>query len=175
MIRLMRNIIPSLAILALLCTLAPTLRAAADDNPLAPVEPLLGEWTIDATWAGGQPLKARQTYTRHLNDKFIVARSILPRDDGSGEYVRYETFFAPKDGKLVSYNFSHDGQNDVRPVEVEGKVLRFRSERAVDGGKMTIDQTIELTDNDTIAWKVWIERDGNRTQIMDGQWKRKKD
>ena len=170
----MRNPLTLVGTLLFLWTCTPTLRAA-DDNPLAPIEPLLGEWTIDATWAGGQPLKARQTYERHLNDKFILARAIVTKEDGSGEYVRYETLFAPKDGKLISYNFSFDGANDSRPVEIKGKVMHFHSDRTLeDGNKLIIDQELELIDNDILSWKVFLNRDGQRTQIMDGKWKRKK-
>ena len=91
---------------------------------------------------------------------------------GSGEYERYRGIFAVKDGKLVSYNFAYDGGNTLDDVSVEGNVLKIR--RAVTNVDVptVIHQEIERAGDDKFKWRVWLEREGKKDQIMDGEWTR---
>ena len=144
------------------------------DGPLAAVAPFVGgEWHIDGKWANGEALKARETFEWGLAKKFVEVRTFVAKNDGSGEYERYRGIFAVKDGKLVSYNFAYDGGNTLDDVSVDGKVIKLK--RAVTNVDVptVILQEIERTGDDTFRWRVWLERDGKKDQIMDGEWKRR--
>lgn len=149
-------------------------RACAADQaePLDRVALLIGEWRIEAQWAGGEALKGRQTYEWGLNKKFVVARTYVTKNDGSGEYQRYESVFAVKDGKLVSYNFAFDGTSSVSEGLLDGDTLRVKREVEGPNGAMVIKQELELTSGAQSRWRVWVERDGKQEQVMDGTWVR---
>ena len=162
-----------------LTALAPT-RGADDaappaDGPLAALAPFVGgEWHIDGKWANGEALKAREVFTWGLGHKFVEVRTWVSRNDGSGEYERYRSVFAVKDGKLVSYNFAYDGDNTVDEATVDGKTLKIK--RDVAGpSPMVIRQEIELVEADKFRWRVSMERDGKSEQIMDGEWTRRRE
>jgi hypothetical protein len=149
---------------------------SAGETPteLAPLAQFIGEWTIDGHWANGEALKARETAEWGLNRKFIEVRTWVSRNDGSGEYERYRSIYSVKDGKLVLYNFAYDGGSSVDEMKVNGKVIDVRRKaKSPDGGEMVIRQELEFTGSDKFQWRVWLERDGNSQQIMDGQWVRK--
>jgi hypothetical protein len=159
--------------LVVLISCAPAM--AADDaaaSPLDKVAKLIGQWRIEAQWSSGEALKGRQTYEWGLGKKFIVAKTFVTKNDGSGEYQRYETVMAVKDGKLISYNFTYDGTSSVVEMQIEGDTLRSRREIQRDNGAMVIKQELELTAADKSRWKVWIDRDGKEEQVMDGTWVR---
>ena len=163
-----------------IATLLAAARGADDaapptDGPLAALVPFVGgEWVIDGKWTSGEALKAREVFTWGLGNKFVEVRTWVSRLDGSGEYERYRGVFAVKDGKLVSYNFAYDGGNTLDDVSVEGNVLKIR--RAVTNVDVptVIHQEIERAGNDKFKWRVWLERDGKKDQIMDGEWIRRK-
>ena len=143
------------------------------DGPLAAVAPFVGgEWVIDGTWANGEALKAREVFAWGLGNRFVEVKTFVSRNDGSGEYERYRGVFAVKDGKLVSYNFAYDGGNTVDDVSVEGNVVKLR--RAVTNADVptVIHQEIERAGDDKFKWRVWLEREGKKDQIMDGEWTR---
>ena len=71
------------------------------------------------------------------------------------------------------YNFSHNGDSSVDEVKVNGKVLDIRRKVVSTQGETTIRQEIELTGKDTFRWRIWLDRDGESRQIMDGEWVRK--
>jgi hypothetical protein len=150
--------------------------AAPADGPLAAVAPYVGgEWTIDGKWKNGEALKAREVFTWGLGNKFVEVRTWVSRDDGSGEYERYRGIFAVKDGKLVSYNFAYDGRNTLDDVSVEGNVLKIRRAVTDVDAPTVIHQELERAGDDKFKWRVWLERDGKKDQIMDGEWVRRKD
>ena len=145
------------------------------EGPLAVLAPLVGgEWHIDGTWANGEALKARETFAWGLGNKFVEVRTWVSRNDGSGEYERYRGVFAVKDGKLVSYNFAYDGANTLDDVTVDGKVVRLRRSVTSTDAPTVILQEIEPVGEDKFKWRVWLERDGKKDQIMDGEWVRRK-
>ena len=145
------------------------------DGPLAVLAPFIGgEWHIDGAWANGEALKARETFSWGLGNKFVEVRTWVSRNDGSGEYERYRGIFAVKDGKLVSYNFAFDGGNTLDDVTVDGKVLKIKRAVTSTDAPMVILQEIEPVGEDKFKWRVWLERDGKKDQIMDGEWVRRK-
>jgi len=147
--------------------------APPTDGPLAAVAPYVGgEWTIDGKWMNGEALKGREVFAWGLGNKFVEVRTFVSRNDGSGEYERYRGIFAVKDGKLVSYNFAYDGGNTLDDVSVEGNVLKIR--RAVTNVDVptVIHQEIERAGDNKFKWRVWLEREGRKDQIMDGEWTR---
>lgn len=147
--------------------------APAAEGPLAAIAPYVGgEWRIDHKWDNGEALKARERFEWGLANKFVEVRTWVSRNDGSGAYERYRGVFGVKDGKLVSYNFSYNGENTVDEATVEGKVIKIR--RVVTGATpMVIRQEVELLEPNRRRWRVWIERDGKTEQIMDGEWVRR--
>ena len=152
---------------------------AADDGgdtpaALQPLAAMVGEWTFDGNWSNGEALKARETMEWGLNKKFINVRTWVSRNDGSGEYERYQSVYGVKDGNVVLYNFAYDGDSSVDEVKVNGKVIDIRRKaKTPDGGEMVIRQEIEPDGRDKFKWRIWLDRDGNSQQIMDGVWVRK--
>jgi hypothetical protein len=131
-----------------------------------------GEWKITATWNGGNPLQARDTFEWGPGKKFVVCKTFVSTPQG--EYQRYQTIFGEQDGKLMSWAFTVDGYVDVATFAVEGKKLSatkpVHTADGSDGG--IVHQSIELTGPNQFHWLVAIEKDGKTTQIMDGAWKR---
>jgi hypothetical protein len=157
----------------------PTKARGADESTgeapaeLTPLVPFIGEWTLDGHWASGEALKAREKAEWGLNKKFITVSTFVSRNDGSGEYERYRAVYAVKDGKLVLYNFAFDGESSVDEMKVNGKVIDVRRKaKTTDGSEMVIRQQLEFTRADKFRWRVWLDRDGNSQQIMDGEWVR---
>jgi hypothetical protein len=166
------------AVLAALWLSSPARGAdeAATDSPpeLAPLAQFIGEWTLDGHWANGEALKAREKAEWGLNKKFITVSTFVSRYDGSGEYERYRAVYAVKDGKVVLYNFAYDGESSVDEMTVNGKVIDVRRKaKTPDGGEMVIRQQLEFKGSDKFQWRVWLDRNGNSQQIMDGEWVRK--
>jgi len=173
--RMLRTILGAWAV-ALTVT---TWVGAADDvadapAALQPLAALVGEWTLDGNWSNGEALMARETMEWGLNRKFINVRTWVTRNDGSGEYERYQSVYGVKDGKIVLYNFAYDGDSSVDEVKVNGKVIDIRRKaKTPDGAEMVIRQEIEPDGKDKFRWRIWLDRDGNSQQIMDGVWVRK--
>ena len=130
---------------------------------------------IDGKWVNGESLKARETFTWGLGNKFVEVRTFVSRNDGSGEYERYRGVFAVKDGKLVSYNFAYDGGNTVDDVTVDGKVLKIKRTVSNVDVPTIIHQEIERVGDDTFHWRVSLEREAKTDKIMDGEWVRRKE
>ena len=157
--------------------LAGSVRAADDapagDGPLAALAPFIdGEWHFDGKWANGEPLKAREVFEWGLGKKFVTTRTWVINNNGD-EYERYRSTFAVKDGKPVMYNFAYDGESSVDEVKVSGKVIDVRRSAKTPAGEMVIRQEIELTEKDKFRWRVWLDRDGESQQIIEGDWVRK--
>jgi hypothetical protein len=147
--------------------------AQPTDGPLAAVAPFVGgEWVFDGKWMNGEALKAREAFTWGLGNKFVEVRTFVSRNDGSGEYERYRGVFAVKDSKLVSYNFTFDGGNTLDEASVEGDVLKIRRPVPNADVPTVVRQEIERAGDDKFKWRVWLERDGKKDQIMDGEWTR---
>ena len=175
----MRNMLRTVCVGCIVALGLSARAGAADDGgeapeALRPLAALIGEWTFDGTWSNGEALKARETMEWGLNKKFINVRTWVTRNDGSGEYERYQSVYGVKDGKIVLYNFAYDGESSVDEVKVNGKVIDIRRKaKTPDGGEMVIRQEIEPDGKDRFRWRIWLDRDGNSQQIMDGVWVRK--
>src|SRR5947207_2337234 len=122
----------------------PQAAAPTSDDPLQAIAPYVGgEWKINATWAGGNPLQARAVYEWGVGKKFVNAKTFVTTE--KGEYQRYETIFGVKDGKLTAWGFVFDGHVDVTEFSVDGKKLSgSRAMKTADGGMGTLHQSIEL-------------------------------
>ena len=146
-------------------------------TPLEPFIPFLGNWEVEAKWANGEPIWARNEYEIGLGGKFVFARTWTK--DGSGEaYERYQTYFGvdPDSQRVKTWGFTYDGTFAmVEDYEVtnEGGKPSFTSVWA--SGPAEIKQTVALIDAKSYAWKVWTRtaEGGEWQQIMDGVWKRK--
>jgi hypothetical protein len=154
-------------------TTKPSADAATDgDRALALLSKYVGgEWKIQATWSSGEALSARQSFVWGPGKKFIRSAVYVKTPADGTEYMRYETIYGVREGKLIGWGFNFDGTTS----EIEMRVISDTA-LAVDrtmegaGGKVTLKQTITLTDDDHFAWKVWTDRDGQQTQLMDGVW-----
>jgi hypothetical protein len=137
------------------------------------VAPYIGEWHINATWAGGNALDARNVFEWGLNKKFIVVKTFVKQEDGK-EYQRYEGIYADHEGKLMYYNFRFDGEADVRPMECKGhNVSNSWSVSEKDGSATNLRQSVELIDDNHFRWQVATQqKDGPWQTIMDGTWER---
>jgi hypothetical protein len=148
--------------------------AASPDDLIKVLVPYIGgEWRINASWSGGQPLEGRQTFDWGIAKKFVVAKTYVKGKDGT-EYQRYETFFGVKDKKLAAWGFVFDGHVDVTEFTVEGKKLTgTRPIAGADGAPGgTLKQVIDLVKPDEFRWTVTIERDGQTQTLIDASWMR---
>jgi hypothetical protein len=134
---------------------------------------LVGDWTIDAKWAAGDPLKARQTVSRICNGRFIEAKVFLPNRDGTKEYQRYQTIWGDQDGKLIQWNFAFDGHTRQDTCEVNADATRIATAWTVkgeDGAEVHLRQSVEKTPDGNMHWVVQLEQKGQWQTIMDGVW-----
>jgi hypothetical protein len=131
-----------------------------------------GEWTVEAKWSDGSPLKAREAFEMGAGDRFVYCKTFASRADGT-EYMRYNTMFGVMDGKLTAWAFSYDGTAETSTMEVDGNTLWIKREVKSGEGKAILKQSITLVDNDHFNWKVWMESGASTTQLMDGMWVRR--
>ncbi|MCA9309741.1 MAG: SRPBCC domain-containing protein [Phycisphaerales bacterium] len=139
-------------------------------------EPMLGVWTIHATWSFGATLDAKAEYREGVEGRFVHARTWVS-DNGGPTYLRYETTICPgesTEGETYDlHSFIHDGRVDVRAWEVEerdeGAV--FVAHWEMPNGA-PIREEMRLVDAETLTWKVWSRPDASAAwdQIMDGSW-----
>ena len=149
----------------------------------APVEafrdtlsPFIGTWEIDATWAWGETLEARNVYAWDLSEGLVLAHTQVKDGDGPW-YNRYLTVFAPGDkpGELTTHTFVYDGTARVGSMTVgesdDGNLLLATSWTM---GGSQIRQENELVDDNTMAWRVWMRQndDAPWAQVMDDEWER---
>jgi hypothetical protein len=150
----------------------PKVEATADDKLLEPIASLIGNWKIDTKWSDGKPLHATKTFEWGPGKKFVVAKTTVLKEDGSLDYERYYTLFGVDDGKLMQFNFVHDGNTDFAPQTIDGKRIGGVRTFKYDGAETKVNQYIELTDPNTLHWRVWNDRDGVDKPMMDADWKR---
>lgn len=172
-----------LATIAMACTpLLAEPPASAPDRPDAlvpgPLEPLnhfVGDWTIEATWAFGATLSARNQYRVGIGGSVLEARTIVS-DNGGEPYERYHSFFMYDAVEKQHFSLGFDANGSFTRMEhtldvVDGKPYMEFESTGADG--VQLRQTFEVVDQNATAWKVWtIDPQGNETQIMDGTWKR---
>lgn len=150
----------------------PKLEPSADDKLLEAVSPLIGNWKIDAKWSEGNPVHATKTFEWGPGKKFVVCRTTILKDDGSVDYERYYTLFGVDEGKLMQFNFVFDGTTDFAPQTIEGKRIGGVRTFKHDGVETKVNQYVELTDPNTLHWRVWNDKDGTEKPMMDADWKR---
>ncbi|MEO0484129.1 MAG: hypothetical protein AAF138_10965 [Planctomycetota bacterium] len=147
------------------------------DDRFAAMAPLVGyEWTIDAKWADGTEIKARNQYRMGLNGQFVVADTFAA-DAGGPEYHRYHTIYTidPRSRELIAHGFTFDGTAAVVEFELTESddgdtVLQATTENP--GGLLR--QSIEI-EGDRYVWNVWMQPAGMdewMPMMTDGVWKR---
>lgn len=136
----------------------------------------VGEWTIDAKWDSGQPLKARAIYSRELGGKHLRTQTFVKKDDGS-EYQRYEGVMTwhPRRKSLVIYSFAYDGSVQENLAQTDdGKTFRVGFTPYDPGAPNPVRQTLTLVSPDAFDWTVEM-RVGDSDQwqrLIKAQWKR---
>jgi hypothetical protein len=186
-----RNIFTALALAAL--AIAVSMTAIADEkavnhddgagksegaHQLAPLDKLVGEWTIEAAWADGSPLKGRNVYAWADGGKVIKASTYVNGADGA-EYCRYESFIAwdPEAGKPILLGFAYDGSIYEAHAIIEGETgqrIRYEYTERYGNKRTNIDQYNEFVDDDTLHWVVKVKQGEEWRQVMDVNWIRKK-
>ncbi len=177
----------SLAAAALSLVLAPA--ALADDAPLsAPPRPehvadgplqaldyFIGDWVIDARWAWGDTLNARNEYRVGLGGNFVEVATIV-RDNDGPVYERYFSVYAhdAATNQTTAIGFTHDGSVTNLPTEVrkEGDAIVILTDMTEGGTR--IRQRVKTDGPDAYTWKVWMTPAGSdaEQQIMEGVWRR---
>lgn len=168
----------------LLMTQAPLSRAAepgtqpaaeptAGDEAFSLISKLVGgEWRIEANWkVDNNPLHARAIYHWGPGKKFVRAETYPQTSEGK-EYLRYETIYGVRDGKLTVWGFTYDGSMDQTTMQVKGNTLSIDKDLKGSNGKSKLRQTVTLLDDNRLAWKVWTESESKTTELMDGTWVR---
>lgn len=146
------------------------------DDGLAVLEPLLGEWLIDAEWTWGARLRARSTYSKDVGGRFIKAATYPTEgEDGEeGEYHRYLSFFQAIDTGIRVHGFVYDGTKAVDELDVisiDPPIFEITREQN-DGSELR--QRVEMTSPNAYRWQVWNRPGINAgwSVLMDGVWNR---
>lgn len=149
----------------------PAVEAFRDD-----LSPFIGTWEIEATWAWGEALKARNVYAWDLSESLVLAHTQAKDGDGPW-YNRYLTVFAPgaNASEIAIHTFVYDGTTDVGTMTVgesEAGNLLLSTSWTMDGTQ--VRQENELTSENTMAWRVWTRANDQTPwgQVMDDQWNR---
>lgn len=140
------------------------------------LSPFIGTWEIDATWAWGEALEARNVYAWDLSEGLVLAHTQAKDGDGPW-YNRYLTVFAPGDApdEFAIHTFTYDGTTRVGTMTVgesdDGNLLLSTSWTM---GGSEIRQENELVDDNTMAWRVWMRQNDETpwAQVMDDEWER---
>ena len=142
---------------------------------LAPLARFAGEWTLDAKWADGTPLKARAVYEWGLGGKIMRAKTFII--NGADERQRYEDVIAwdPRRASIVDVSFSVDGAiNEILVESRDENTLRFGWKPYHEGKPGRVRQTITFQGKDRFVWVVELNAEGEWKQIMEGTWVRAK-
>lgn len=153
---------------------------AAEPTPIEAfreaVSPFIGTWEIEATWAWGETLEARNVYAWDLSEGLVLAHTQAKDGDGPW-YNRYLTVFAPgaNASEIAIHTFVYDGTTDVGTMTVgesNGGNLLLSTSWTMGGTQ--IRQENELVDANTMAWRVWMRPNDQEpwAQVMDDQWER---
>jgi uncharacterized protein YndB with AHSA1/START domain len=143
-------------------------------GPLAELEPLLGTWEVEATWASGQALWSRAEYVEGIGGRTIEA-SVFVKDGDGEPYQRYFTVFTI-DGErdqLVAHFFNHDGSYQAMDFSLDGRTL---STEWSEGGTAFRDRS-ELVEDDVLHWTVEMKPADTSafTTIMDALWHKQRE
>lgn len=136
--------------------------------------PFVGEWTIDATWEGGEPLKARNTAEWALDGKHLKWATYV--NAPTGEYKRYEGFMTWNAQKksLVEYSFAVTGEvSELRVSTDDLKTYRFGFSALPGNAEGKLRQTIQFLDADSYRWTAEFSGADGWKPIIDGVWRRK--
>ena len=115
---------------------------------------------------------AKQTFEWGPGKKFVVCKTTILKEDGSVDYERYYTLFGVEQEKLTAFNFVYDGTTDFEPQTIDGqRISGIRVFKRPDG-ELRVNSYIELTDPNTLHWRVWNDTDGADKPMMNADWKR---
>jgi hypothetical protein len=151
-------------------------------GPLQPLDYFLGTWEIDATWAWGTTLQAKNIYELGPGGKSMSVRTVVS-DDNAAAYERYQTVFtldpdaeSEKAGETIlkAYGFVHDGSvvvmNSTMTSGPDGAVS-IRSTWTTDEGA-GIDQTVRRVDDNRYNRVVDLTAPGvdSAERVMDADY-----
>lgn len=172
---MLASLVASLFVTIALFADAPATAPAVDRA--APLAPFVGEWTIDAEWAAGDALHARNVYSWGVGNKQLKAQTFIKMPDGK-EYQRYDTVMGwhPRLKCYFVYGFGVDGNVTEHRMDVsdDGKVFKIGFAPLHAGEESPIRQTITLSaTNDTYEWVVEANNKGEWKEMMRGTWVKK--
>ena len=142
---------------------------------LAPLSRFIGDWTLDANWSDGTPLRARAVYEWGLGGKILRARTFIIT--GADERQRYEDVIAwdPRRESIVDVSFSVDGAiNEILVESKDENTLLFGWKPYHEGKPGRVRQTITFEAKDRFVWVVELNAEGDWKQIMQATWVRAK-
>lgn len=134
--------------------------ATESTGGLAPLEPLIGEWTTHGLWEDPSKGTMRVSWERALDGKVLVARSYVT-SDGSERQV-YETFCAwqPREQLINWQSVSAEGLLYVGTAEPVGGALEFNWRDYRADSVLDWRQTITLKGPNSYEWKVYRKNAG---------------
>ncbi|HWB20472.1 MAG TPA: hypothetical protein VG711_09250 [Phycisphaerales bacterium] len=137
----------------------------------------VGEWTVDATWAGGNPLHAREVHALSLDGTVLRSQTFVTKDDGS-EYQRYEmvSWWDNATGKTRFMEWVYDGTTEQGEIIAsDDHTLMFPPRVDADGKTSPIRQWLTFVGDDEYDWTVKMKQeDGSEKTLIEGKWMRKK-
>ncbi|MGC4032072.1 MAG: hypothetical protein QM754_10130 [Tepidisphaeraceae bacterium] len=159
-------------------TLASTAFAATYVNApaegLAWLSGLKGTWTLDAKWANGNPFKARQTVEPILNGKFVAMKTSAASGDAPETERDYILFGLSKDGQLVQWVYTPDGQ--ARQTEAtattDGTIQFDFSKTDAKGKTIELRTLYKPIDAKQYGWKLMSKLKGEWHSTLEGTWQR---
>ncbi len=149
---------------------------SAEIDPMAPLLAYEGQWQIDTTWAGGYPMKGRQTFEPILGGAHLLTRVFITDADGN-EYQRYEGTFSwdPKQSTYVYSSLSFDGTATQGTLELNEQGMVFVEDIVGEDGAISqLHQVVGPPEDSGLTWDVWMVGPDGETQMMmeNGVWEK---
>ncbi len=152
---------------------APPRPEHVSDGPLVLLDYFIGDWEIEATWAWGATLRARNEYRVGLGGNIVEVTTIVQDNDGP-IYERYLSFYTTHNGDYTAIGLTYDGSFSQLPytLENDGESIALTTDSTTNGTRLR--QRFETDGPDTYTWKAWMTPAGSDTEqlIMDGVWRR---
>ena len=182
-----RHVIMSIAAVAVMIVVAgrgvanpaPATQPAAVDS-LDVVAWAIGDWTLDAKWANGSPLRARATYAWGPGHKSVVVHTRVDSDKpGQPASLRDIIVYAiAGDGRLTQYTFPHNGApRIVAASQPDDSSLLFAWDKpaapgASDASPVPVRHRYTRIDDGRLRWQAQMQLKGEWHTTVDGEWKR---
>jgi len=143
----------------------------------AELAPMVGSWTLDATWADGRTTSSEATHVPGPGGLSLVSHT-YPSDNGGPRYHRYIYLTIPGDEprSFRFFRFSYDGTMSEmvhRIKSATGQPLTIETLYAMPEN-ISARQSLTMEDRNSMRWLFDTQPSGQNewSRRMDGVWRR---